>query len=260
MMPAAIPVQWRYAPPRSLVVGDGPYAKALATTLGTASLSLSDLAVGPARNDRGGYPRVFEGLTRVLLVVPEGAVPVDAIGCHRAVWYWVEEISSLGEEHELAFFFVLPADAPASSEKSLAIGLGISAMDPATTGHAAWRRSGSLSGMLELLASVRPIDLLLLRARRRVNARHAAIAQLCSAMVANDLSEGREAVREVLGVFAGQEYQLDLFCRPPSHQHGNYLRAWLNGAVTDPGTQEWWNVGSEHIGDWLVQQPREHRT
>lgn len=251
-MPPPIPDEWRNAPPQAIATGDGPYTAALAAVLGMASVSLAQLQSGLEANESGRYPRVFEDLKRVFLVVPDDMPAAEALHCHQLVWGLVKKLSSAGDHHDLAFLFVLPADAPRNYEQSLAIGLAVPEINPATTGHGVWRRSASLSELLTLAASTQPKDLLALRARQASDPRHGALAKLRTAVAQDDPSTGKEAAREAIAAFSGHEYHLDLFCRPPRHPHGHRLRAWLNDAVTSPVTQDWWAASKQHVPEWLA--------
>lgn len=252
-MASLIPNEWRYVPPESLVVGRGPYAVALATILGTEAIAFGQLNAGPEANDVGAYPQVLESLARVILVVSESMSAAEVIQSHRAIWHWVGKLSSAGDQHELAFLFILPANASQESEDALAVSLGVSQINPASTGHAVWRSSGSFSEMLEVLTSIRPMDLLPVRARLATDTKHTAMAGLRSTLERDNPTAVSESARQVLAAFSGREYLLDLFCRPPSHRHGNLLRSWLNAALTNPVPQDGWNVGRQQIAEWLAR-------
>lgn len=235
------------------MVGDGCYAKALATCLAAGVLRVQELRVGPAARPNGVFPRVFENLKRVCLVLPEDMSAAETLRCHQSLWNWVEKLSSAGDQHDLAFIFILPADVSSQFTDTLAVGLGVDQIDLAATGHGVWRRSGSLSEMLHQMHQIRPMDLLTLRARRAGDAKRHALAELLQAVAQDDLSAASTAARKALAVFSGQEYHLDIFCRPPSHHNGNLLRCWLNTAVTESVTQDWWTTGKKHLIDWLAE-------
>lgn len=256
-MPFSIPQQWRYAPPETLVAGDGPYAVALATVLGTEGISLGQLQSGPEAEDGGRFPQVLESLARAILVVSESMSAAEAIQCHRAAWDWIERLSSAGDQHELAFLFMLPEDTSQGFEDALAVGLGVPRIDPASTGHAVWRRTGSLSELLDVLTGIRPMDLLPLRARRAADTKHTTMAGLRATLAQDNPTTVSEAARQVLAAFSGQDYLLDLFCRAPSHRHGNLLRGWLNAAVTYPVTPEGWKVARKQLAAWLADGERD---
>jgi hypothetical protein len=250
-MSSHIPTEWQYDPPGSLVVGDGSYASVLAFVLGTVALPFEQLRKGPAPNDTGGYPRVFDDLKWSFLVVMETMAPAEALRCHSEVWDWVEKLSSEKEQHELAFVFVLPPGTPQSYEAALAAGLILPAIDPLTSGHAVWTQSGSLGELIVLAGSTPPSDVVRLRGRRASDSRHIALTRLIDAARGNDPAQGREAAMEVLASFSGQEYDLDLFCRPPFHQNGNLLRDWLDTAVTTIVTPESWVEQRRKLAVWL---------
>jgi len=256
-MSSQIPTEWQYDPPECFVAGDGPYASALASVLGTVPVPLNQLKAGPAPTNSGGFPRVFENLKWVFLVVPEAMSASEALQCHQEVWEWVEKLSSEGGQHELAFLFVLPSGASQSFEETLAVGLIVPEIDPVKSGHAIWRRSGSLSELLDLASRTHPLDVVPLRGRRASDSRHIALAKLRDAAGQNDPTPGREAAMAVLAAFRGQEYHLDLFCRRPYHQNGNLLRGWLNAAVTATVTPERWADQRGKIVGWLVSDPTE---
>lgn len=251
-MSSQIPTDWQYDPPEAFVAGDGPYASALASVLGTVPVRIYQLEAGPATTKSGGFSRVFDNLKWVLLVVPEAMPASEALQCHKQVWEWVEKLSSEGEQHELAFLFVIPSGVSQNYEESLAAGLVLASIDPEATGHAVWMRSGSLMELLDLIKRTHPSDAVSMRARRASDSRHIALSQLRNALSQTDPSLCRDAAKAVRAVFGGQEYHLDLFCRPPAHQNGNRLRKWLNDTVTGAVTPEQWAEQRLRIVDCLL--------
>jgi len=251
-MPKPIPNEWLADPPTTLLAGEGPYAQALGSVLGTETISLSHLKDGPESSDAGGYSQVLENMAQAILVVSESMSAAEAMQCHQAVWDWIRTLSSSKDQHELVFLFDLPADASQEFEDAIAVGLGVAKIDPASTGHAVWRRFGSLSEMLHVLANIRPMDLLPLQARQAANAKHTAIAGLRELLTQDSPTAVSEAARQVQLAFSGHEYLLDLFCRPPSHRNGNLLRGWLNASVTSPVTQDGWAASKQHLVEWLA--------
>jgi hypothetical protein len=239
-------------PPETLVVGDGCYAKVLAACLEAGVLSLQELSADSSVCFDNGFPRVLENLKRAILVVSNSMAPADALRCHGSVWNWVERLSSAGDQHDLEFLFILPSEDFSHYEDALALGLGVDRIDPATTCHAVWRRSGSLAELLVVLSKIQPTDLLVLRARQRSDIKRRALKKLHQSLVQDDPLVTGTAAREALAVFAGQEYNFDIFCRPPSHENGNLLRRWLNVGVTNPVTPEWQAEGRKHLAEWLL--------
>ena len=251
-MSTQIPSEWQHDPPECFVVGDGPCAASLAFVLGTVSISLTELRAGPSRSKSGGFPRVFERLRRVLLVVSDAMSASEALQCHQRIWEWVEKLSSEGEQHDLAFVFVLPPGVEQRYEANLAAGLIVPWLDPEATGHAVWRRSDSLMELLDVIKRTHPADAVSMRARRASDSRQIALSQLRNALSQTDPNLGKDAATAVRAVFGGQEYHLDLFCRPPAHQNGNRLREWLNDTVTGAVTPEQWAEQRLRIVDWLL--------
>ncbi|MBE0541751.1 MAG: hypothetical protein IH623_10235 [Verrucomicrobia bacterium] len=250
-MPTPIPNEWFADKPETLLTGDGLYALALSSVLGAAALPLRQLQAGPEANNDRGYPQVLDRLSRAILAVSGSMSAADALECHQAVWDWVGKLSPAGDQHELAFIFVLPAHASKEFETALAAGFGLPRIDPGNTGHAVWRRSGSFTDLLELLASVPPMDLVPLWAHRAADAKHASLASLRTAAAVRDENTLREAVRAVVAAFSGCEYLLDIFCRPPSHRNGNLLRSWLKAAGTESVTPQEWMDGTKQLAEWL---------
>jgi hypothetical protein len=256
-MSSSIPTEWQYDPPRSFVVGDRPYASALASVLGTVALPFEQLEMGPTPSNSGGYPRIFQCLKWVFLVVPEAMPAGEALRHHHEVWEWVEKLSPDREQHDLAFVFILPPGASQSYEGTLAAGLIVREIDPATSGHAVWRRSGSLSDLLALVGRTRPMDVVRLRRRLASDSRQIALAKLRTAATEHDLKQGKEAALGVLAAFRGQEHHLDLFCQSPCHKNGHLLREWLKTAVTSIVTPAIWEEQRGKISDWLASAHRE---
>jgi hypothetical protein len=250
-MTHSIPDEWQCHPPEAIVAGDGSYTTVLAGVLGAAVLPLDGLHAGPEPNPDGGYPRVLDSLKRVFLVVQEDMSATDALRCHRAVWDWVEKLSSAKVEQNLAFIFVLPEHAAMDYEDALAVGLSVPAIDAATTGHAVWRRSGTLPELINLVAAIQPQDLVRLLARRKNDGKRLALGKLRIAAAQDDPVATRAAAQAVLDAFHLAKVHLDLFCRPPEHAHGHCLRRWLDACVTDPVTPDWCETGRTQLAVWL---------
>lgn len=255
-MSFSIQDEWGYAPPESLVAGVGCYSAALAFTLGTVAIPFDRLHAGPESNSGGGFPRVLEDLKHAFLVVPEHMSATDVLRCHQSIWNWIEKLTSAGDQHELAFLFVLPNNVSKGYEEALAVGLSVPAIDPGATGHAIWRRSGGLLELLDLINATRPMDLLPLMARRTADSKRLALTRLRVAATHDDPTAIGDAVLAVCDAFYAGEYHLDLFCRPPSHRHGNLLRAWLNAGVTGPVTPDWYITGKNQLAAWLVEDDK----
>lgn len=250
-MTTAIPAGWQCNTPSSIVVGDGPYATALALTFGAELLSSDQLLSGPVSHGGNEYPRILEQLELAMLVVSDAMTPSDAMQLHGVVWEWVVKTTSAKDEHDMAFFFVLPPRVPPEFVDALGVGLSVPTMTP-DTGHDTWRRSDSLVRLLELVASTARKDRKTLDRRRASDARRAALSQLRQAVqVANKLAV-QEAARDVLAVFEHRQYFLELFCRQPRHRHGNLLYSWLEAAVTGSVTPDWIATGRSNLADWLA--------
>jgi hypothetical protein len=250
-----IPDEWRYESPESFVGGVGAYSSALASIMGTVALPFDQMLGGPGPDIGGGYPRVLDRLKRAFLVVPEDMSPADALRCHQSLWNWVEKLSSAGDQHDLAFVFVLPVTAGKEYEGALAVGLCVPSIDPTLTGHGVWRQSDELMELLELAAAIRPMDALSWRSRLRSDQRRLALSQLRVAVTRGDVTAIGGAVQAVRDAFHQEAYHLDLFCNAPSHQNGNLLRRWLSEGVTSPVTQDWCAEGRKNIPTWLADEP-----
>ncbi len=254
-MTVAIPVEWKCNLPESLVVGDGPYAAVLASITESAILPSEHLHAGPAPDGEGGYPLVLDSLRRALLVVSDDMSAAEALRCHSSLWRWVEDLSSAGDQHDLAVVFVMPATAGREYEDALAVGLYVPAIDPKTTGHGVWRQTDTLMALIELAAAIRPMDALSLRGRRCCDAKRLALAQLRIAAEQGDGTAISAAAKSVQESFCDAEYHLDLFCNAPSHQNANLLRRWLSAGVTSAVTQDWCAEGQRNIPTWLASEP-----
>lgn len=249
-MPAYRIHEWNDTPLESLVIGDGCFAVVFATCFGAGLLSEKELRDGPESSLDGAFC-VPKNLERIMLVVSDNMVPAEAIQCHAAIWHQIEQSSRAKDQHDLAFVFVLPPSAGTSYEEALAAGLGLPTLDPATTGHAVWNRSGSLSELLKVIDSIQPHDLMWLQACRTADGKRKALAQL-RGLPANAQPTAIQAVAKlVLDEFRDKQYLLDVYCRPPSHQNGNELRKWLRAAVTGPVTQDWWEGTRRNLDQWL---------
>jgi hypothetical protein len=245
--PVPLPKTWLASPPQSLVVGEGPYAQALGRIVGSAVIIPNQILGGPAPNEAGGYPLVLGTLARVFLVAGPSQTAADLLRVHDALWRWLDKLSPHGDQHELAILFILPPTGDGIS-KALAAGLGLERFEPDVPGHSLALMDESLEGLLAKAAAIVPQDLPPLRARRAADARHSALIALRQAVSDEALLTAAIRVNEV---FRGQEYLLDLFCRPPSHRHGNLLRSWLNGLVTGQVTPQDEGSSGGNPSDWL---------
>jgi hypothetical protein len=237
-MGAPVPYNWLAEPPRSLVVGDGAYAAALAMITGSEFITIDALNEGPEPNERGGYPRVLNAVERVFLVVGGNQSAAEALRCHESLWSWMGKMTLAGDQHELAIVFIVPAGDAARITAALVAGLGLAGVDPVTAGHAFIPMDTPLVELLAATIRIKPMDLPPLRARQAADTAHTALRGLRRALKAGGFFEIREAASRVLAVFDGQDYLLDLFCRPSSHRHGNLLRNWLNELVTSGVTPQ----------------------
>ena len=242
--------EWLDYPPETMVIGDGPYAKALAFVLGTVPITHETLLAEPTEC-LGGYPRVFEDLKRCFLVVPESMAAAEALRCHEFVWHWVELLSSVHEMHELLFIFVIPHQSSSSYEESLAFGLATTLRETDRPGFSTWNSSGPLAELIDLATKTTPIDLQTHRARLRGDTRRIALLNLHAALLMGDELNIEKTFKDVNVLFQGQEVHLDLFCCPPSHRNGNLFRTWLASGVTEGVTPDWCETGKHGLQEWL---------
>ena len=230
MTPATMPVpdSWRTSPPHLLVLGEEVYARALAQILAASCLRPEEIAAEPTPNEGGGYTKVLGSLRKVFLVAGTGQTAADLLRMHDSLWRWVEKLSPDGIQHDLAILFVVQPAAE-GLEKAVAAGLGLLQFDADLPGHGVARMDESLANLLKTATSIRPQDFPPLRARRDADVRYAALKALLQADSDDAVAS---AVRQVNEAFQGNDYLMDLFCRPPSHRNGNLLRKWLSKAVT----------------------------
>jgi len=249
MNPATItvPDAWRTSPPHLLVLGEGAYARALAQVLGAPCLSPDEIASELMANEAGGYSKVLGSLQKVFLVAGTGQAAADLLRMHDSLWGWVEKLSPNGIQHDLAILFVVPPSKD-GLEKALAIGLGMVQFKADLSGHGVARMDESLTRLLKSASAIIPQDLPPLRARRKADVRYAALMALLQAASDDAVVSAGHRVNEA---FQGDDYLMDLFCRPPSHQNGNLLRKWLSKAVTGEVTPYSDDTPAESPQDWL---------
>lgn len=238
-MPTAIPESWEPFPPHSLVIGSGPMARALTVIFGAATLDYPSIMTGPEPDDSGAFSKKpLDELTRVFLVADSKMSASDHLSGFEEVWKWVEKLSPVGDCHKLAFIHILPSGPSPGFESSLASGLALDFLDPASNANGVWRPEESLSGLLLVLGKLVPKDLVFFNGRRRADKRRIALAALKMAAISGSVSEMIAAATEVRKVFEDNEYDLDLFCSQPCHPTGNRLRTILRLLVTTGVTQE----------------------
>lgn len=235
-----IPDAWLASPPETLVAGEGAFAAALALILGAGRIEFEALRTDPFPLPGGAYPLVLDELRRVFLVAGTHHGAAELLAAHAGMWRWVERLSEGRDQHLLAVVFVLPPEAGEGLISSLALALALPGFDPATSGHSVVRMDEPLEKLLETAAATRARDAVVLRNRIEADQRHAALRELAKAAGAPDAPSPDGATDEalqlatarVLEQFAGREYDLDLFCRPPHHANGNALRQALRRIVT----------------------------
>lgn len=249
---AKVPEAWLYSPPTSLAVGDGVYARALASVLGCDLCSPANLLAKPAEISGRAYPQVLGSLERVFLVAGSANGAAELLQWHKGLWEWVMRLSRNGDQQDLAMIFILPAAADATLVQSLLTGLALNGPEPHLHGHVIVHMEGGLQSLISSIGKIRPMDLVALDARRRADVRHTAIGRLLAALSKSDYRADQEAIRAVAAAFKGAEYQLDLFCRAPAHRNGNALRQWLAASVTGQVTPEQWRDQRSAIAGRLV--------
>lgn len=250
-MNADVIVEWQHEPPETIVTGDGCIVGALASCLGASPLTTKD-ANDESATVVGGTPLVLDGLKNLLFVVSESMAPADALHVHDNLWNCTARLTAAGDQHDLAFVFVLPPGAPLAYVDALALGLGLGSSDWANCGYGAWDPSDSLSELTRLLCSIQPSDLVASRARRTADVRQETLKRLWRAVNQETMSEVSAAAKEVTRTFSGVEYGFDVFCCHPSHRNGNMFRNWLRAGVTGPVTPEWCKEGRDHLPEWLT--------
>lgn len=210
--------------PRILVIGNGNYALTFAQILGASLLDPNQLLRKPAEIENSSLPMVFGDLERVVLVEGNRRSAAHLLIIYQTFWRWIEKLSPKGDQHDLSFLIILSESQGYVYERALALGLGLDSVDPETSGHGVVRFSDSLEYIFKTLLSIRPMDLPSLRGRIKMDARHNAVRALRLAHTPESL---KTAAKEIQSVFLEQEFNLDLFCKPPNHRNGNKLRQLL---------------------------------
>jgi hypothetical protein len=247
-----MPNEWLSDPPQHLVVGNGPYTAALAQLLRTVSLRLDHIQAGPDLDEVVRYSRVLDDVRALVFIVPAEMSAPEALCHHQRLWDWVERLTRGKDCHAIGFVFVLGGEVPSAFDRAIATGLAIPAFDPIVSGHAIWRRSGTLQSLLDLLLHTARKDLQSLRGRRAEDIRRKSLVALAAeSKSGTDDQAFSAAAATVMDAFRGREYDLDLFCLPPCHHNGNVLRAWLRSAVTGPVTLEIRKQGIELLALFL---------
>jgi hypothetical protein len=230
---------WLAEPPHSWVVGSGAYGQALALVLGAEPMTYEMLAVTPEAEMGGRLPRVLNELDRVILLPESGHSAADVLRIWEAVWRWIERLSAAGEDHEVVFLVLASPSGKESMARALSVGMGMSEKEMSAHGQVVGEAGMPLSELIELLQSAKPCDHVRLVNRRNADACRRALAELVMAAesggAGDDITTAAERVR---GAFGGREYDLDLFCQPPSHANGNRLRNMVKRLVTEPVTPE----------------------
>jgi hypothetical protein len=210
------------------------------------------LLAGPTETPDLGHPQVLGSLERVFLVAGGRNGPADVLHWHGVMWEWIVRLSPVGDQHDLTVVFVVSDAGAGGFTESLLTSLALAGLDPEAHGHGIWRMTDGLASLVTAIGRIRPLDLASLLARQRSDTRHAAVTRLRLALAQQDQAEAREAAVSLAAAFRGEEYHLDLFCRPPAHRHGNALRQWLATFVTGGVTLEQWQDKRSEVAGWLA--------
>jgi hypothetical protein len=245
-MPSPVPETWSSDPPKIIVAGAGPYASRLAQSLGVIPIPLQQLEGGPAPKSDGMFDRRLNALEQVYLLIPEEMSAAEALSYHHWIWDWIEKLTTGKDCHSVSFIFIIGSEAPEAFDRAISTSLALAALDPRICGHAIWRRSGDLASLTELAERTSPRDLQALRGRRASDVRRKSLAALAAtAMSTAQARAWFAAAKTVTNAFEGRESDIDLFCVPPCHLHGNLLRDWLHCAAIGPVTPELQKRGAE---------------
>jgi len=228
--------------PETLIVGDGPFALALALILNAGHIGFESLMAAPAPLASGAFPLVLDSLQRVFLVAGTHHCIADLLTARAGVWGWVERLSVEREYHPVAVIFVLRPETGEGFISSLALALGLDEFDQPSSGHSVVRMGDPLKKMLTTADRTARRDAVTHQSRLKADRRYRALMRLRTVGVddTGDSESMRIVAASVLEVFFEREYDLDLFCCPPSHPNGNVVRKLLNKAVTGSVTQEEW--------------------
>ena len=248
---------WVSEAPSLLVVGDGPFAAALAMITDSGRISYDDLESEAKSNESGGSPRVLDDLKIVFLVVKNKHSAADVLRFHRALWGLLKKLSSAGDQHEIAVVLILPEDSSLAFEETLAWGFGLEVVELESLGISFTPITTPLGSLIEIAIRTRPMDLPPLLARQASNERHAALESLRAAAKLSNPAALCLAAEKVMTVFNGKDHHLDLFCRRPCHLNGNLLRQWLRMIVTEDYTPHQTTESTLSLMDWLIA-PEEH--
>jgi hypothetical protein len=227
---------WLLQPPETLVVGDGPYPRALAQILGIQPVSRAGLASWEQDCIPSTKWLVLGRLRLAFLIASSGDSLGDLVALHRGLWDWVVRLSPDQEEHRLRVIFILPG----SFERfagSLASGLAFPSVEASRKACSIVAMGLPLPKLLAVAETTPMTDFVAVRGRFLADQRRNTLRRLASRVSCGEAgSDVVEAIRDaavaVMEAFRNQEYDLDLFCHYPRHRNGNILRQWLGHAVT----------------------------
>jgi len=237
---------WLDQPPELLVVGESLFAHALGGILGITPVPPRIFQESGNDSRSGTELLVLSRLRLIFVVAGLGDSAGDLVALHRGLWEWVVRFTADQEEHRLRLVFILPPpfDRLASS---LASGLAFPSLEAAGKACSIVAMDLSLADLLTTASTTAMTDFVAVRGRFKADLRRNALRRLADLVSRSDAgSEVAEAIRDaavaVTEVFRNQEYDLDLFCRPPRHRNGNLLRQWLGHAVTGMVTPLDWKT------------------
>ncbi len=249
--------EWSAAPPHLLVAGDGPFAVALGQVLSGTMISLNALDERAQEDEVAGGEsyHLLEELHSIMMIVPLNAGFTDVARWVDQVWGMVERFSSAKDQHDLRWLFVPVANDHVRLEEGLRAVLAMQTGAQLTThGYGVWCPQRSLEALVGGWQTIDPTDLFTLRARRNRDGRWRALRALLDAVQGENPEAVVAVANEVATHFFKHEYLLDVFCRPPSHQHGNKFRHWLAEIVTHGVTPHLDINSRSAVEGWLLQE------
>jgi hypothetical protein len=246
-----MPVEWIKKPPRTLVVGEGVYARALAGILApgglvTAKMLLQGLRVPHDMPGMRGKPRVWRDVGLIVLLWESELSTADVIWRHAQLWRTIQEWTEHLEFHELKWIIGLIDLPDNDTRERLRQQLLVSALD-GNDGYGLWDRSSGLPRLLDLAEATCGVVYQEWEARKREDTGRLMLGDVRDALRAGDAGPIKSAANAAWDHFKLRLVDVDSYCQPPCHPNGHRWRDWLRDAVTNPVTPDTQQRGNEML-------------
>ena len=236
------PSDWLNKRPDILIVGEGSCARAL-----SAVIQGAETVIFETKGDGSSLPKGWESRIRklsplqnvkaILLIWQSDMSAGDLVWRHSRLWEFILEWNGDDEFQKMGWVIATAHTQSAEQRHQLARQLLVPDLS-GDHGYVLWERNSGLLELLEVVEQVHRVDRQEWEARKQHDAKRRRLADLTKVLLNGDLEDVGNYSQAVLAQFEALEMEIDNYCVPNCHTHGNQWRSWLRDAVTNDVTPE----------------------